>query len=236
MMTVAQRRVVRGYKGLEHFAGNRVILAADADGRPISALKPIDTVRSRDPEIISALTRWRLRYADRFMSRFAVSEARTAKWLAQVVLACDDRILFVITGERGELVGNVGVASIDSQQAELDNVIRGEARGRRRIMYFTELALMKWIYQQLGVQRVFLRVLSDNAEALAHYAAVGFGLAERRALTQVEKPDGIALAVDPSRIPTAAERSLVIMRFDKAAFFDRHARAFMAHAGISSRE
>src|SRR5205807_2084271 len=80
-----------------------------------------------DEDLVARLACWRRESASAFPSRFAVTDAGTARWLRDRVLDVDDRLLFLVVDRRGHAVGHLGLANAvnDDAAMELDNVVRG---------------------------------------------------------------------------------------------------------------
>src|ERR1700676_1356398 len=74
----------------------------------IANLCPIDSIVANDDAIIEALTEWRHKYADCFMSVFYPSKEKTKCWLQNTLIVADDRLMFMIGGRDGTFLGQIG--------------------------------------------------------------------------------------------------------------------------------
>lgn len=217
-----QRKIIRTFKGLEQGQSDKPLSITTDKGQIIGSLAAVTAEVATDPKIIAALTRWRQKYMRFFLTQFEATETRTAAWLKNVVIKDDTRILFLIRDEAGNEMGNFGVANIAAGSAELDNLIRGERGGDSRLIFFSELALMKWVYLQLGVDEIYLHVFSNNHKTIALHQSVGFSISNAWGLIKQESADQIRYEVDYNGNPETAELALVRMRMSRDGFFERY--------------
>ena len=167
--------IIRELKGLK--AGNLKsfqIPVKNQSGITIGWLKPINEILSKDIFIVDSLTKWRRKFIRHFLTQFEPTNERTISWLESVVLPDDTRILFLILDTQGKLIGNFGICDINQNSAELDNLIRGEKGGDSQLIFFSEISLMHWIYKNIKVADIYLRVFSNNFRTKALHELVGF--------------------------------------------------------------
>jgi RimJ/RimL family protein N-acetyltransferase len=180
-------------------------------GSPVRAiLRPVVSVaHEQNPEDVRRLTNWRNRFASSFLTEFEATEARTAKWLAEVVRPDLGKILFMVDHLDGETFGYMGLDFIDWEKlsAEPDAIVRGgpASPGTMTIALRT---LLSWAVTQLGMKEINVRVLSDNT-ALEFYNKLGFSEVRRVGLRRVVEPDRVTWLEDPSL--KNPQRSLVHM-------------------------
>lgn len=155
------------------------ILIKKENGEYIGKLVPLDELSANDQSTIAALTLWRKKSMNNFLTQFEATIERTRKWLNEVVLKDNTRILFIIVDGAGKAVGNIGVCNISENQAELDNVIRGEKVGDPGFMFFVGIAILSWLYWGMGVDSVVLHVFSNNIRAINLYSSIGFSERQR---------------------------------------------------------
>lgn len=200
-ITQWRRRPTIAQDGLEEFrrarsaGGKRLI---DVGRPPHSHLRVVptsrETVRADDA---LALTRWRQRHADAFLSRFDGTPKRTTGWLTEVVANDESRIIFLIEDSQGIAYGTMGIIEADfsAGQFELDGVMRGEPAPRRGAMADAVLALLGWAGEALHLSEAQIRVLADNP-AVEFYRRLGFSERGRVGLREVVTADGTELVED----------------------------------------
>ena|SRR5437016_12768497 len=236
-LTKRQRSIVRSMKlapatGSDHLAATTLPLI-DHKKTTVGFLRVIDEQLSVDQETIRALTAWRRRFRRYFLTDFEPTPERTQKWLCESVLADDTRVFFLILDDAGRLVGNFGIRNISGNEAELDNLIRGERGGNPRLMFYAMVGLSAWAYISLGVDSVFLRVLSTNHRAISLNRSIGFSETRSQRLLRVRNGSHRNLVVadganddrevgslDPR--PNSPAPELIEMRIDKFTFFAKH--------------
>jgi RimJ/RimL family protein N-acetyltransferase len=160
-------------------------------GRPVRALlRPVATTGELDAADVHRLTAWRNRHVGAFLHEFTADEARTARWLRNVIGPDDTRILFMADDPAGTTFGYMALAFIDwdARTGEADAIVRG-GDAPRGTMAMALTTLLAWGRTQLGLERFGVRVRSDNP-ALGFYERLGFVETRRVALRPTEEPDG----------------------------------------------
>ena len=166
------------------------IAIKDNNDKVIGSLVLVQKRDANNPIILDALTRWRKKYMKYFLTQFNASTNRTKSWLENIVIPSSDRLLFLILNEDNNLIGNFGIADILFDQCELDNLIRGEKGGHPKLIYFSELSLLKWLFLEKKVKRVNLHVFANNLPTIKLHKSVGFVEIGRRKLERVQSKDG----------------------------------------------
>ena len=175
------------------------IAIKDNNDKAIGSLVLVQKRDANNPIILDALTRWRKKYMKYFLTQFNASTNRTKSWLENIVIPSSDRLLFLILNEDNNLIGNFGIADILFDQCELDNLIRGEKGGHPKLIYFSELSLLKWLFLEKNVKRVNLHVFANNLPTIKLHKSVGFVEIGRRKLERVQSKDG-AVSFDETQI------------------------------------
>ena len=171
----------------------------DNNDKVIGSLVLVQKRDANNPIILDALTRWRKKYMKYFLTQFNASTNRTKSWLENIVIPSTDRLLFLILDEDNNLIGNFGIADILFDRCELDNLIRGEKGGHPKLIYFSELSLLKWLFLEKNVKRVNLHVFANNLPTIKLHKSVGFVEIGRRKLERVQSKDG-AVSFDETQI------------------------------------
>ena len=189
---------IRGIKGLGRVSCQFLIPIRTSEDIQIGVLRPIDEALCKLPEVVEKLTRWRSVFMQYFLTQFPASEERTSTWLEKVVIPSDDRVLFLICDDVGRLVGNFGVCNIKPHEAELDNLIRGERGGAPGLIFFAEIAMLRWLYFGLGVKSVTGHVFSNNSRTINLHSKVGFSERQRFDLSRIQEGEDVRYLVNSS--------------------------------------
>lgn len=143
---------------------------------PAGYLLPVCDLHGDDPHLIGQLSRWRRENAFAYPTQFVVTDAGTASWLKSKLLEVPDRLLFLVLDQYGSAIGHLGFANCLNPRAEMevDNVLRGVAKGSPGIMRRALEALLRWARETIGPDGFNLRVFEDNERAVRYYQACGF--------------------------------------------------------------
>ena len=192
------------------------------DGSEIGELKAVDNRMAEEEEVLRLLTSWRQKFMRYFLTQFKATIARTSTWLEEIVLKEDSRILFLILDEKGRPIGNFGVCNINEKSAELDNLIRGEKGGDVRLVYFSELALINWLFCSFDLDNIYLHIFSNNRRTLSLHETVGFKTEEVYRITKKISDERVEYVVDREKGPLSDEPALVKMSISRKSFFARY--------------
>jgi len=222
MINEHQKKVIRSLKGLEEGYFGREIPIINDRNITIGSLRPIDSKLSNDEVIISSLARWRQIFMHYFLTQFEATNERTRKWLSNVVIKDNTRILFLIMDGINRAVGNLGICNISRDSAEIDNLIRGEGGGDPKLVFFSEVSLIYWIYNTFSINNIYLHVFSNNLWTILFHESVGFVRGNTYRLTKKENHGEIYYTVDYSSKPIRNEFGYMKMVLDKHEFLSRH--------------
>ncbi len=133
-------------------------------------LQTVDTSN----ETIELLTNWRNKFWDAFPVKFQATFEGTQKWLIDQVYNKSDRILFLIFLD-GKKIGHIGTYRYDPLQnsAEIDNVLRSIRENTPGLMEKVTKYLIDWMFHDLSLSKVQLKVFSDNFKAINLYERCG---------------------------------------------------------------
>lgn len=149
----------------------------DADENTIEFLRPITADFYRTiPNCVQLLDRWRADNPTLSPSRFPITHERTRRWIMDLIINNDRRILFMLQNLKGQYIGHIGFTNIDSEQhsAEVDMVLRGEPTEPARFMHYAMETLVEWGKQELLLEHIDLVVLPHNKCAISFYSRCGF--------------------------------------------------------------
>jgi len=152
----------------------------------------------------------------KFFTVFEPSVEKTRDYLLRFSLPDPARLLFVMHEDGGRRVGNIGLCNVDETGAEVDNVIRGEPVKHSRFMLFAQSSLAGWAFNTLGLERLHLKVLTDNLRAIKSYERAGFSITGRQPLTKKTIPGGYQLV--PASVGAPEDAAFVRMELNRASF------------------
>jgi hypothetical protein len=221
-VTAAPEILADRRKWLDPSGSGLCIAVHDDQGQVIGAVRTIDAAMGNDLEVLEQLTDWRRANAANFFTQFTPTVERTRRWLNAVILADPTRIMFLVEDENGRRVGQFGLCGITATEAQLDNGIRGEAGGHPRLFYFVELAVIRFCFECLGVQRIFGNMFSNNIMAVLLHKSVGLTVENVQSLCRTESGGEVRFdpVADPGQSNTKVQ--LLTLSLDRAAFYLRH--------------
>lgn len=182
----------------------------------IAYLRPITAdYRKTIKNCAQLLGDWRELNPSISASTFKITVERTEKWLDNLIIGRDDRLLFMIQTLNGEYLGHVGYSSFDydSRTAEIDSILRGVKGVYPGIMTHCLRTLLWWGKEVIKLENIELSTEDDNEKSKALYARSGFSIIKRKPLVKVVKEDEVRW--DPAEDPNMedAERYFIVMRY-----------------------
>jgi len=222
-LTPTQIDLIRRYKSSDSAVASRhEIQILKSNGTKVGFLSPINTSIVEDKSIMAALSRWRSRYKLFFQSQFDPTPEDTRSWLKNIVLKDDTRLLFLIQTSAGQPIGNFGICHLSASRAELDNLLRGEKGGDPELIYHTEISMIHWIYQNLGVEQVYLLIFDDNYLTIMMHRSIGFKEVCYHSLYRSTKDGKISFTTTQEDNAPLVKRRLLEMEIQKVDFYKMH--------------
>jgi RimJ/RimL family protein N-acetyltransferase len=170
----------------------RTIPIYDGD-RLAGFLKPLTYLyKLLRPTYIDLICQWREENPVGFANRFPGTPKKTENWIDNILLPREDRILFMVHALDNTPIGHLGFSSFDyvAKSCEIDNVVRGKKEFKGLLSLATK-TLIDWGKRYLGLQEIYLKVLSDNSHAITFYERLGFKEQDRIPLFRIEHHDMI---------------------------------------------
>ncbi|OGW27884.1 MAG: hypothetical protein A2X56_03220 [Nitrospirae bacterium GWC2_57_13] len=185
----AVNKALRDLKSASRESLSASSLPLNRNGLRVGRLRPLTAASLDDQQEIRFLADWREASQQWFPAQFPVTLPGTRSWLEKQVLGKDDRILFMAEDKNGASFGHVGLFRFDYQNrsCELDNIVRGVGATLPGGMSLACSTLLDWAFTSLDLERVYLRVVSNNQRALHLYQGLGFHEVQRVPLMKVEE-------------------------------------------------
>ncbi len=221
-MKNSQKAIIRNLKKPGENLQSSALSILDDRGDIIGKLVPVDEKLANDSKVIDSLRKWRQKYMHFFLTQFTATNKRTSHWLNTVVLPNDDRILFIIYDDKGIAIGNFGVCNIDQTSAQLDNLIRGEVGGHKRLIFYAELCLIHWLFEIIEIKNIYLHVFSNNQKTLSLHKSVGFRKTKIYKLEKSTLDNEVKYMVNHEKIPADDELGYIRMEIEKSEFYTIH--------------
>ena len=168
-------------------ANIKAIPVLNMNGIKLGKLVPVGLWITDDIKKIELICAWRQRNMRMFLTQFESTFDRTLGYLKNLSIARDSCILFLIYDISDRLVGHMGIANVDGNSGELDNLMRGVDGGDPRLIYFSEIALLDWCFKTLGINQSDVRFLSYNWLVLSLHEEVGYSFVNNSPLKKYEK-------------------------------------------------
>ncbi len=202
------------YKCKEKFDILHLLPVYNSEEKLIAYLRPI-TADFRDTikDCAELMGRWRAENPSISASTFEITTERTEKWLDNLIIGRDDRLLFMIQTLDGRYLGHVGYSNFryEEKTAEIDSILRGIKDEYPGIMTFALRTLLWWGKEVAQLEHIELTTGPDNFKAQELYKRCGFIIKKKKAMIKVIKDDEVRWddAPDPD-MPNAEAYSLVM--------------------------
>jgi len=125
-------------------------------------------------ETIHLLLKWRKKFWNWFDTKFEGSNEETKKWINKKILPNKERILFLIIYD-GTKIGHIGLDCYNKKNnsIHITDVLRGERGFAPGLMVHVIKIYNKWIFKNLKISKIKLRVFSDAFRAINCYERCG---------------------------------------------------------------
>jgi len=170
-------------------------------------------------DTIELIARWRNENKNWFLSRINATKKGTKQWI-QNIIKNPDRLLFIIF-HGDKKIGHIGVFHYDAKKntAEIDSVLKAVSVSYPKLMENVLSTMFDWMFNDLKLSKVQLRVFTDNNKAIKVYKRVGMSTIKSIPLKKTVTSDGwiwneIQLTDDDKFI----ERHLSAMEISKETF------------------
>jgi perosamine synthetase len=139
-------------------------------------LVPVCELHAADELLIATLARWRQSSMSVHPTQFTVTLDGTATWIRTKVLDLEGRILFLVVGSGGKLVGHYGLMDAVNDDCEvfMTNGLRGVPGLYPGIIGLTRRKIIDWATTTLGARRILSVIFADNQRSIRNLRRDGF--------------------------------------------------------------
>lgn len=162
----------------------------DEAGIVCGKLVPVGDWILGDSEKIELIKNWRKNAMRMFFAQFESTFDSAFNYLKNFSIDLKDRVLFLIFDKNQNFIGHVGLSNIGEHSAELDNLMRGVSGGDPRLIFNSEICLLKWCFENFHVNKIFAKVISYNWLVMDLHKEVGFSVEKVQSLRKVNR-DGM---------------------------------------------
>lgn len=140
------------------------------DGKTVS-LRVIDD----SEETVRLCLEWRTKYWEGYDTKFKGTPERTRRWINEQILKNPERIAFMIVFD-GKKVGHFGITNYNENDNSVwfENGIRGVRGFAQGLMEHVEKELIKWLFNDVNISKIKLRLFSDNYKPINLHERCGF--------------------------------------------------------------
>lgn len=195
------------------------ILVSDKSRNFVGYLVPVGEWILSDKSKIELIRSWRQRAMRMFLTQFESTFDKTYGYLKNLSIEQRGRILFLLYDESDRFVGHMGIADCDGKQGELDNLMRGADGGHPRLVYFAEVAFLKWCFEVLGLFESDVRILSYNWLVRSLHEEVGYKIIRNIPLERSLR-NGVTEHRETSIDASNVKYSCIKMSLNRYSFFE----------------
>ncbi|MFN5059367.1 MAG: hypothetical protein ACK5GU_05530 [Chloroflexota bacterium] len=191
----------------------------DKERNVIGFLVPVGEWILSDEVKIEQIRLWRQRTMRMFLTQFESTFEKTFGYLKNLSIEQQGRMFFLLYDDKHRFVGHIGIAGVDGKRGELDNLVRGVDGGNPRLVYFAEVALLHWCFQNLGIVESDVRVISYNWLVLSLHEEIGYQHIENIPLKKITK-DGVVFHEPTNTDEANVNYSCTKMLLNKDVFYE----------------
>ena len=157
----------------------------DEAGTVCGKLVPVGEWILGDSEKVELIKNWRKNAMRMFFAQFESTFDSAFKYLKNFSINQKNRVLFLIFDKDRNFIGHAGFSNIGRESAELDNLMRGVSGGDPRLIFNSEMCLLKWCFTNLHVNKITAQVISYNWLVTDLHKEVGFSVKQVQPLRKV---------------------------------------------------
>lgn len=119
--------------------------------------------------------KWRNKYWQGYDTKFKGSIQKTKKWIIEQILNNPERIAFMIL-INGDKIGHFGITDYTEADNSVwfENGIRGVRKSLPGLMEVVERELIKWLFDEVKISKIKLRLFSNNVKPINLHERCGF--------------------------------------------------------------
>ena len=140
------------------------------------SLELIDT----SDETIDLLYNLRKMYRDMFATDFKMTKEKTKKWIKELILDSQDRILFIISINKRK-IGCIGHGGYNEKEnsSQLDNMMKDPSCKISGVMTIVEKIYLKWMFDFFELSKITGYLFSDNEKMMNIHRECGWKLLDK---------------------------------------------------------
>ena len=140
------------------------------------SLELIDT----SDETIDLLYNLRKMYRDMFATDFKMTKEKTKKWIKELILESEDRILFIISINKRK-IGCIGHGGYNEKEnsSQLDNMMKDPSCKISGVMTIVEKIYLKWMFDFFELSKITGYLFSDNEKMMNIHRECGWKLLDK---------------------------------------------------------
>ena len=194
----------------------------DINKSSIGKLVPVGEWLLTDELVLQKITDWRRRFNRMFPTRTSVDSSTTKKYIKNTYVKNNDSIFFLIFTESEELVGHIGLCSLNEKSYELVNLMRGISGGDSDLIYLAEVCLVKFGFGLAGHNECHVEIMSYNWIVRELHEKVGFKKISSWPLFKQDDSTGIRhhkVEISEKNV----DYTIDVMSVNKDSFYSLHA-------------
>ncbi len=134
---------------------------------------------------------WRNMYWEGYDTKFKGTQDQTKRWISEQILKNPERIAFMILVD-GVKIGHFGITDYEEEENAVwfENGIRGVRGFAPGLMEHVERKLIEWIFNDVKISKIKLKLFSDNVKPINLHERCGFLAIETIPIRRIFTEDG----------------------------------------------
>ncbi len=173
------------FSSIELAVKNSISITSSHSGQTVAYLIPVGEWILKRTKVLMSIAEWRNKNMRFYLTQFDAGLENATNYIKSKIHPNSGAIFFMIADEKYKIIGHIGFSNINSNSAELDNILLGEAVPVRNLMQDIENQSIIWIHDFLGIKKISLKVLSYNFLAIDLHEICGFQVEETLPIRKV---------------------------------------------------
>ena len=186
-LEVFKKSVISNFKFLKSSQNIKEVYLKSIPIGDLGFLLPLSIVHLNDLHLMQKLFFWNNANPIIVSSRLNFDIEDISEWVRNEVLNVEDRIIFLIGNNEGQICGQISIDNCHSGQFEINDVLKCNPESSKEMILSALLSLFEWFRKTTNADSFSLRVMEGDIDEIQFYEKNNFIKTEKIPLVKETK-------------------------------------------------